>query len=469
MAATNIHSGGEMSMRPRISIKQGMEMLASHGGLIHIGTLLDGMKLAERLDQIPGVRCDEPAFSHSDILFSMLALITIGKPDYDAIELFRKRSEFFTRALGISACPASPTIRQRIDLIGQAADPILKSACAELVKSMAPAITAIETCCGPFLPLDIDVSPFDNSKTKKEGVGRTYKGCDGYAPIFAYLGTEGYLLNLELRQGTCHCQKNTPEFIDQSLAYVRQVTDRPVLIRMDAGNDSQDNFPKMQTPGVQFIIKRNLRRESRQAWLDLARAAGEKRVYLNGNIVWTGKTTMGIDGGALPYPIVFQITERNSRKGQKLMFPEIEVDSWWCSHPEMPADEVIRLYHDHGTSEQFHAELKSDMGLERLPSGRFASNALILLLGALAYNMMRIIGQQSLLAMNETDKDQMPRPRQKKVTRRRIRTVMQDLMYMAGRLIHTGRRWLISLGQMNPLAELWVKIDRRLRAAPAIG
>jgi len=31
--------------------------------------------------------------------------------------------------------------------------------------------------------LDIDVSPFDNSMTKKEGVSRTYMGIDGYAPI----------------------------------------------------------------------------------------------------------------------------------------------------------------------------------------------------------------------------------------------------------------------------------------------
>ncbi|MCR6098053.1 hypothetical protein HXA31_18440 [Salipaludibacillus agaradhaerens] len=38
-----------------------------------------------------------------------------------------------------------------------------------------------------FVPLDIDVSPFDNSNTKKEGVSRKYKGCDGYAPNFSYL------------------------------------------------------------------------------------------------------------------------------------------------------------------------------------------------------------------------------------------------------------------------------------------
>ena len=39
-----------------------------------------------------------------------------------------------------------------------------------------------------YVPVDIDVTPFDNSKTKKQGVSRTYNGCDGYAPIMAYIG-----------------------------------------------------------------------------------------------------------------------------------------------------------------------------------------------------------------------------------------------------------------------------------------
>lgn len=58
----------------------------------------------------------------------------------------------------------------------------------------------------------MDVTPFDNSKTKKEGVSRTYKGFDGYAPIMAYLGTEGYLINAKLREGKQHCQCDTPAF-----------------------------------------------------------------------------------------------------------------------------------------------------------------------------------------------------------------------------------------------------------------
>ncbi len=450
-------------MRPVIRIKHSMERLASHGGLIHIGALLNSMKIKLKLNNLDDVHCIDPKFTHADVLFSMIGLISIGKPDYDAIEIFRSKQDFFTKALGISGCPSSVTIRQRIDLIGHAADDLLKQISSSVIQSKAPAISAISTSAGPFIPLDIDVSPFDNSKTQKEGVSRTYKGYDGYAPIFSYLGIEGYLINLELREGKQHCQKNTPQFIKKTLAYVRQLTDQPVLMRMDSGNDSQDNFPDARWKDVHFIIKRNLRKESLEKWAQLAKEVGEKRTCHADKAVWVGTTTIGLKGEKLPFPIVFEVTERYMKKGQHLVFPDIEVDTYWCSLNHLEADEVITLYHDHGTSEQYHSEIKSDMGLERLPSGQFASNSLVLLLGMLAYNMLRIIGQISL---QEIKSEPLPGSRGKKVARRRIRTVIQDLIYMAGRLIHTGRRWLISFGQLNPFAKLAERIYNRLRVCP---
>jgi len=104
------------------------------------------------------------------------------------------------------------------------------------------------------------------------------------------------------------------------------------------------------------------------------------------------------------------------------------------------------------------------MDLERLPSGNFTSNSLVLHLGLLAYNMLRIIGQ---ISIEEQKKIQVPGIRQKKVERRRIRTVMQDLIYMAGRLTTTGRRWFISFGRLNPFAELSKHVLQRLRCCPS--
>ncbi len=273
--------------RPRIRVKHGNEYLTSHSGLVHVGTLLEATGLKERLEDLD-IHCDGPTYTHSDIAFSMMGLISIGKPDYDAIEQFREKPQFFVDALGLSACPSSPTLRQRMDLMAvEQTNGLLKQESASLVWRKAPAISALETSVGQFVPLDIDVSPFDNSKTNKEGVSRTYKGYDGYAPIFAYLGTEGYFVNLEFREGKQHCQNNTPEFVRSTLNYARAITQAPILMRLDSGNDSQDNFPGPQYPNVSFIIKRNLRRESLWAW-----ATG-----LNWPRKWAKKCLAGMESG----------------------------------------------------------------------------------------------------------------------------------------------------------------------------
>jgi hypothetical protein len=103
------------------------------------------------------------------------------------------------------------------------------------------------------------------------------------------------------------------------------------------------------------------------------------------------------------------------------------------------------------------------MGLERLHNGCFASNSLVLQSGMLAYNMLRIIGK---LSLEEIKNDELPGSRSRKVSRRRIHTVIQDLIYMADSLIHTGKRWLTSFGQMNPYAQLAERIYNRLHFCP---
>jgi hypothetical protein len=45
---------------------------------------------------------------------------------------------------------------------------------------------------------------------------------------------------------------------------------------------------------------------------------------------------------------------------------------------------------------------------------------------------------------------------------------MQDLMYMAGRLIYTGRGWFIAFGKLNPFAKLAERIYSRLQLSPFV-
>ena len=134
----------------------------------------------------------------------------------------------------------------------------------------------------------------------------------------------------------------------------------------------------------------------------------------------------------LSFRRVMRVTERTiDKKGQPLLIPEIELEGWWTSlkHDEQ---KVIDLYKAHGLSEQYHAEIKTDMDLERLPSGKFATNQLVMACGALVYNILRFVGQISLVSSKGIIRHE--------AKRRRIKTVIQEMIYFAGRMIATGRR-----------------------------
>jgi hypothetical protein len=280
---------------------------------------------------------------------------------------------------------------------------------------------------------------------------------DGYAPIFSYLGAEGYLVNAELREGKQHCQNGTPKYLKESVLYARQITDQPILVRMDSGNDCKENIKVCNQHGISYIIKRNLRKESVEDWVRLAKEDGRCGQMVWGQIRWCGDKYVSFDGFAEPLRIVYEVIEKTiTSGGQMLLVPEIEVNTYWTDLTDS-AERIIELYHDHGTSEQFHSELKTDMDLERLPSGNFSTNSLVLLIGMVAYNLLRLCGQLSL-----EYKEISPAYRRKKVARRRVRTVMQDLMYLACRIVSHSRKLILSFSKYNVWADVWGQVYARI-------
>jgi hypothetical protein len=168
--------------------------------------------------------------------------------------------------------------------------------------------------------------------------------------------------------------------------------------------------------------------------------------------------------------VVFRVVRRTIAKdGQRLLVPEVEIDTWWTSLGvrTASAEEVIELYHQHATSEQFHSELKTEMDLERLPSGKFATNALMLALGQVAYNVLRLCDQVALAEDKPLPPEQ-KMPLSKPVRRRRLRSVMQDLMYLAARLTHHARRWGLALWRDNPWRFAWQRLYHRFTQPTAL-
>jgi hypothetical protein len=406
------------------------EFYTSHSGLALAGLCINRYS---NLSRMVGHKMDKTSnlISHIDILRSYLGLLCIGKSDYEAITSMRQDT-YFMNALGIKHVPSAETIRQRLDEKAEKFLPIIKKCSVDMLKNGKAHITPLDT--GHVL-LDADVFPMDNSGTKKENVSRTYHNYDGYAPIAAYLGLEGWCLEVELRPGSQHSQEGFVPFMKRVIDRAKELTTKKLLVRLDSAHDAIDTRILLRNEKkVSYIIKWNPRREDTSELVEKAFSTGTvteprdgKRVALLTickRQIHKGKTYM--------FSKVVRVTERTVNKhGQRLLVPEITVEGWW-TNMEFPEKKIIDLYKNHALSEQFHSEFKTDLNLERLPSGKFATNTLIMAMGAFTYNVLRFIGQLGLLGKQS--------PVRHPAKRRRIKTVIQELIYLAGRLIRSGRR-----------------------------
>ncbi|RKI36968.1 IS1380 family transposase [bacterium D16-51] len=431
-----------------IHIEFSNERLITPSGLVFVGQILGKSNFVKKINRAPiSNEYLQKQIKNGDILLTYIGMLCQGKPQYEAVREMMDDPGCYKYALGIAyAIPSPETLRQRFDMIGDSLRGDI-----DMLREMKIEPAALEN---GYVPVDIDVTPFDNSKTKKEGVSRTYKGFDGYAPIMAYIGTEGYFVNTQLRIGKQHCQKETPDSLRETIELCRQLTDKPLLIRLDSGNDASENtgiFMKesYRYNNVSFIIKRNPRQESKEEWpasvkdccTNIQKPGDGKTVYIGQTFREVTYTLSDKTEKTAGIRTIYEITERTIDKhGQYFIVPDIELGTYWTNLP-LSDQNIIDLYHAHGESEQYHSEIKTDMDVERLPSGKFDSNKLVLELTIIAYNILRIVGQESLKKRDD--------PEQKKVRRRRIRTVISNLMQFAGHLTEHAGRLVLSIGKSN--------------------
>ena len=188
---------------------------------------------------------------------------------------------------------------------------------------------------------------------------------------------------------------------------------------LDSGNDASENIgifmeESYKYNNVSFIIKRNPRQESKEEWQGSVRECCQniqhprdrKTVYIGQAFRDVTYSLSDNEEKTVGIRTIYEITERT-------------IDRYG----------------------QYHSEIKTDMDVERLPPGKFESNKLVPELTRIAYNILRIIGQESLKKKDA--------PGRKKIHRRRIRTVISNLMQFAGHLTEHAGRLVLSIGRSN--------------------
>jgi hypothetical protein len=271
--------------------------------------------------------------------------------------------------------------------------------------------------------------------------------------------------------GSQHSASESEYSIERALGMAVGVTQAPLLLRADSGFCSQHLITQTLRQAarlgreVDVLIKWNPRTTplERVAAQRCADAHTVWRQLREGKreCLWEEALEAVEIKDAAPRALrrVYRLTERTiDKRGDALLLPEYVLEGWTTTlGPEVEHEQVIELYRDHATHEQFHAEFKTDMDLNRLPSGKFATNHLVCALAAVAMNLLRIVGQHTL---HETDT-----PLRKAALRRRLKTVMQEMMFKAARVISHARRWVLGLSGGDSGFAVFERAHAKFRAA----
>lgn len=445
----------------KYEIEQTDEIISNNTGLVLVNNIMESTNFKQKINNKNYLKVQSREITNKDIFMSYIGILAQGRTEFERADEYRN-NQYFKQALDIEKSPSCSILRQRFNAIGDIESNLkdMKKLIDETnVEILQTKNVELTPCYQKCVPLDIDVTPMDNSGSKKEGVSYTYKKVEGFAPIMAYIGTEGYLMRSELREGKAHGQcAKTICFLKETIDLAKQTTKEPLLVRTDCAHDCSDNVLLFTEKEVEFLMKKkNIVADKPEFYFHEAQEKGRKKETREGKErylysyekIYVCKKEEGASIN-IPVRIVVDAIRRTSKPdGQILLMPEYECKRYVTSLQEASEEEIIELYHLHATSEQFHSEIKTDMDIERLPSGKFSTNEIVLGLGGMVYNILRLIGQ--INCKLETSKKRV-------IERKRIKTVIKDMIMLASKLVKHARKEVIKIYKEDYQIEIFRKV-----------
>ena len=151
-------------------------------GIGLVGDILERADFQSRFSNIESLgKRSKKQIDTGIILMTYIALLCMGKPDFESVAELQNDAAFYQTALHMKkGFPSAATLRQRMDSIGALQREALLSFNTHLLKSNGIVPTPLKI---GMIPVDMDVTPMDNSNTKKEGVSWTNKKYMGYAQM----------------------------------------------------------------------------------------------------------------------------------------------------------------------------------------------------------------------------------------------------------------------------------------------
>jgi hypothetical protein len=356
------------------------ETLTAHGGLAFIAEYSRGLGLGALVNRhLP--RPKSPRGYAPEVFVEGLVLMLQGGGQTleDLREL--RREEGLMKLLGCSVLPDPDTMGDWLRRMGSTEHG--QSGLIGLGE-VRDAVTQriLRRDAATDYTLDADATQIEGEKRDAQF---TYQGVKGYMPMLGFLFESGLCLYDEFREGNVSPGSGQLAFYRASQERV-PVGKRIARYRADSASYQAALINALEDDGVVWAItadqdvavKAVIHGIPEEEWKEPEKGCGYK----------IAETVHSMNGTNKAFRLIIKRELRRQpdlfeRRG--LYFYHAVASNW--SDENKGAHEVLRWHNQRGSAENFNKEMKSGLGLDRMPCGQFGANAVFFRIGVLAYNL----------------------------------------------------------------------------------
>jgi hypothetical protein len=270
--------------------------------------------------------------------------------------------------------------------------------------------------------LDVDAMEIE---AEKQDAQWTYRHVQGYMPLVGYV--DGVCVGHEFREGNQSPGAGILEFAQSCEAALP--AGKRIYFRSDSAAYQAAVINHYSQPGRGFSItadldgavKREIRNLPEAAWQPYRTPEG---IATDREIATTVHSMNGTEQAFRLIVLRWPNPQPNLFAADRYCYHAV------ATNREESASAVIWKHNQRGNSENWHKELKVGLGMEQMPCGQFAANALYFAIGVLAYNLAQLLKRQVLPASYRTAT---------------VATLRWKLYRLAGKLVRHARGWRLQI------------------------
>ena len=469
LKASNIH----YEMAPRV---QGLNC----GGIGAMHLLVQRLGLVADLDRSLALLKVHLPYHESDHVLNIAYNILAGGQRLEDIEL-RRQDENFLNGLGAERIPDPTTAGDFTRRFGEP-DILALQECLNRARLAVWKVQPEGFLKEAFL--DVDGSIAGTYGECKEGIGLSYKGVWGYAPLVVSLANTREVLYLVNRPGNVASHSESVAWIDRAIGLVSQVAGR-VTVRGDTDFTHTAQLDRWNEQGVKFIFGfdanpklvalaeglaasawQRLERVPKYKILTEPRAKGVRykeqivveKEFENQKLVGEDVAEIEYQPGHCKYPHRVVIVRKNIsvQRGEKELFDKVRY-FFYITNRTDKAPKIVGLANGRCDQENVIEQVKNGVNAMRMPVNDLLSNWAYMVMAALAWNLKAWYG---LLVPN--------RERGLALVKMEFKGFLQAIMLIPCQVVRTARRIIYRLlGYNNWLEDFFETFERLLALAPS--